>query len=38
MNLSEIRAGMPALHSLLQLNTGTKGICAAPVVESLPRA
>ena len=26
---------MPALHSLLQLNSGTKGICAPPVVESL---
>lgn len=35
MNVAEIRSGMPALHSLLQLNSGTKGICAAPVVEAL---
>ncbi len=35
MNVAEIRAGMPALHSLLQLNSGTKGICAGPVVDAL---
>jgi selenocysteine lyase/cysteine desulfurase len=35
LNIAAIRAGMPALRSLLQLNTGTKGICSAPVVEAL---
>lgn len=35
MNIAEIRAGMPALHSLLQVNAGTKGICAGPVVDAL---
>ncbi|MGC4044342.1 MAG: aminotransferase class V-fold PLP-dependent enzyme [Armatimonas sp.] len=35
MNIAEIRAGMPALHSLLQINAGTKGICAGPVVDAL---
>lgn len=35
MNIDEIRAGMPALSQLLQVNSGTKGICAGPVVEAL---
>ncbi|WP_395141244.1 aminotransferase class V-fold PLP-dependent enzyme [Armatimonas sp.] len=35
MNIEHIRAGMPALSEILQVNSGTKGICAAPVVEAL---
>lgn len=35
MNIEAIRAGMPALTESLQVNSGTKGICAAPVVEAL---
>ncbi|MBB6052081.1 aminotransferase class V-fold PLP-dependent enzyme [Armatimonas rosea] len=35
MNIDQIRAGMPALTEILQVNSGTKGICAAPVVEAL---
>ena len=35
MNIEAIRAGMPALSEILQVNSGTKGICAAPVVEAL---
>jgi selenocysteine lyase/cysteine desulfurase len=33
--LAEIRAAFPALSQRLELNTGTKGLTAAPVVESM---
>ena len=35
INIEEIRGGMPALSQMLQVNSGTKGICAGPVVDAL---
>lgn len=35
MDIEAIRAGMPALDACLQVNAGTKGISAGPVVEAL---
>jgi selenocysteine lyase/cysteine desulfurase len=33
--VQEARRAVPALHTMLQLNTGTKGLTAQPVIDSL---
>jgi selenocysteine lyase/cysteine desulfurase len=35
--IEEARAAVPALHKMLHLNTGTKGLTAQPVIDALVR-
>jgi selenocysteine lyase/cysteine desulfurase len=35
IQVQEARASVPALHAMLQVNTGTKGLTAQPVIDAL---